>query len=66
MRDISPHAVAHMIIGNIHGYLVHQYLYGNTDECGDPAMHDSKIAAKFLTTILFDGLQRPTMAPVDS
>lgn len=56
MRRLSPHAVAHMIVGNIKGIQMHMVLQ---NECAPPKgleVHSSQEAAQFLTTMLLDGL----------
>lgn len=66
LRKLDPHAIAHMILGNIQGIQVHLILA--TDSKTDCSSYKSKLcdankaaltqedAAGFLTTMLFDGL----------
>ena len=59
IRTLDPHAVAHMILGNIQGFQIHMILAADAD--GDEASHGvlpPEEAATFLTTMLLDGLKR--------
>ncbi len=62
MRRFSPHAVAHMLMGNVHGYL----MYACSPDAGvDPGSEFAtpERAADFLAAILFDGLLVQPEAP---
>ena len=53
LRPMDAHTVAHMIMGNIHGYL----MFACPHRGGAPAVSpDPEQGADFITTILFDGL----------
>ena len=61
MHALPPRAVAHMLLENLNGMLVHRSLARVSDAdlnaCTGPAMLDApESAADFLTTMLFDGL----------
>jgi AcrR family transcriptional regulator len=61
MHALPPRAVAHMLLENLNGMLVHRSLARMSDAdlsaCTGPAMLDApESAADFLTTMLFDGL----------
>lgn len=52
IKPLDAHVVAHLIMGNIHGYLMFACpLNGESDNSPDPEQ-----GAEFITTILFDGL----------
>jgi TetR/AcrR family transcriptional regulator, repressor of fatR-cypB operon len=53
MRPLPPHAVAHMLMGNINGYLMFACPQGDFDA---PPSLTAGEAANFISTILFDGL----------
>ncbi len=70
LRKLDPHAIAHMILGNIQGIQVHLILASdrktgcsqhepnicsNTRDANQAALSEED-AARFLTTMLFDGL----------
>lgn len=53
LRRMDPHDVAHMVMGNIHGYL----MYACPRTAHAPAAPpDAEQGAEFITSILFDGL----------
>ncbi len=55
LKPMDAHAVAHMMMGNVHGYL----MYTSPSGCGQSASSanpDPERGADFITTILFDGL----------
>lgn len=54
MRDYPPAAIAHLLMGNIHGYL--HYAIMVPGECSNGPVIAGKDAADFITTALFDGL----------
>ncbi len=56
IQTLPPQAVAHMMLENINGMLVHRAMMDRHDECSDSILHDPEQAADFLATILFDGL----------
>lgn len=62
IRALPAHSVAHMIMGNVNGLMMHLML----EDCSaDPPLDQSALetpeqAADFLITMLFDGLQRST------
>jgi AcrR family transcriptional regulator len=56
LRPLPPHVIAHMLMGNVKGYLMYALPHA---ECAAPAPHDFASldeAAEFITSILFDGL----------
>lgn len=55
LRDLPPHAVAHLLMGTVRGVLMARLVGGSDGEapCADPLGGDP---ADFLTTVLFDGL----------
>ena len=67
IRAMPPRAVAHMLLENLDGLVVHRCLAerhtgtappSTADECAPTdLLHDADAAADFLTTMLFDGLQ---------
>ena len=58
IRTLDPHAVAHMILGNIQGFQVHMILAADAPTEGAPrAVLSPEEAAIFLTTMLLDGLE---------
>ncbi len=64
IRAFPPRAVAHMMLENINGMLVHRAMVDRDETCGETMLHDPEKAADFLTTMLFDGLT--AAAPVDA
>ncbi len=53
LRRMDAHIVAHMIMGNIHGYL----MFACPHRGGAPSVSpDPQQGAEFITTLLFDGL----------
>lgn len=57
IQPLPPRAVAHMMLENVNGMLVHRAMMDrHADKCGDSILHDPEQAADFLTTMLFDGL----------
>ena len=64
IRAFPPRAVAHMMLENINGMLVHRAMMDREETCGETVLHDPEKAADFLTTMLFDGLT--ASAPVDA
>jgi len=64
IRAFPLRAVAHMMLENINGLLVHRAMMGREETCGETILHDTNKAADFLTTMLFDGLT--ATAPVDT
>ena len=55
MKPLPVEAVAHMILGNVNGLQMHVVLEEDAS-CDDPLLHAPEVSAKFLTTMLFDGL----------
>ena len=64
IRPFPPRAMAHMMLENINGILVHRAMIDRNGTCGETILHDPEKAADFLTTMLFDGLTHD--APVDA
>jgi hypothetical protein len=61
IQSLPPSAVAHMILENINGMLVHRAMTDRHNQgCSDTILQNPDRAADFLTTMLFDGLTRPT------
>lgn len=60
IRPFPPRAVAHMMLENINGMLVHRAMMDRSEDCGDTILHHPEQAADFLTTMLFDGLTLDT------
>lgn len=59
VQALPPTAMAHMILENVNGMLVHRAMMDrHGDGCEDTILHDPKKAADFLTAMLFDGLSR--------
>lgn len=56
LKPLSPHAVAHMILGNVNGCQIHICMEGRDETCGNPTLAAPADAADFLTTMLLDGL----------
>jgi AcrR family transcriptional regulator len=56
IRAFPPRAVAHMMLENINGMLVHRAMMDRDETCGETVLHDTETAADFVTTMLFDGL----------
>ena len=56
LKPTNAQAVAHMILGNIQGLQVHMILSYDEAGAGSKSLSDSENAAKFLTTMLLDGL----------
>ncbi len=64
VRRLPPHAVAHLILGNINGLQMHMTL----QSCAQPSPEGEVLrsvdrAAAFLTTMLFDGLSTAPATP---
>ena len=63
IQSLPPHSVAHMLLANVNGVVVHSLLSERHDaSCAseEAVIHVATKAADFLTTMLFDGL---TLAP---
>jgi TetR/AcrR family transcriptional regulator, repressor of fatR-cypB operon len=56
LRSFPPHAVAHMILGNIKGYQIHVCMEAGENGCHDLPEDAPRHAAAFITTMLLDGL----------
>lgn len=58
IQTLPPHAVAHLLLANVNGMVVHNCLAEQSEACPDtPSMLDRpEKAADFLTSMLFDGL----------
>lgn len=52
IKPLDAHTVAHLVMGNIHGYL----MFACPRNGGKSASADPEQGADFITTILFDGL----------
>ena len=69
IRPLPTHSVAHMVMGNVNGLMMHMML---EKECSADPLPDASVldtpeeAADFLTTMLFDGLQPSTAQRDDS
>lgn len=53
LKDFDAHTVAHLILGNVHGYMMYTC---SPAICVEAAQPDAEKGAEFITTILFDGL----------
>lgn len=58
IQQLPPEAVAHMMLANVNGMVVHGCLSERFETCPDEdtIVHRPEKAADFLTTMLFDGL----------
>ena len=56
LRDFNPTSIAHTIMGNVNGCLMHVCLEGENAACEADKPRDPDRLAEFLTTMLFDGL----------
>ena len=56
LKKLPPHAVAHMILGNLKGIQMHLCLQNSEADHADTVMGSAEAAADFLTTMLCDGL----------
>ena len=56
LKPLPPHAVAHMILGNLKGLQMHLCLQHSEETHTDTVVGSSEAAARFLTTMLCDGL----------
>ena len=56
LKKLPPHAVAHMILGNLKGIQMHLCLHNNEGNHAETVMGSAEAAADFLTTMLCDGL----------
>ncbi|NBC19063.1 MAG: TolC family protein [Bacteroidetes bacterium] len=69
IRPLPTHSVAHMVMGNVNGLMMHMML---EKECSADPLPDASVldtpgeAADFLITMLFDGLQPSTAQRDDS
>ena len=66
LKSLPPHAVAHMILGNLKGIQMHMCLQHSNEIQTDTVVGSSEEAARFLTTMLCDGLlthPAATLAP---
>lgn len=63
VRPLDPHAIAHMILGNIEGFQVHLILESDTEGNAGFAGLNPEKAAGFLTTMLLDGLSANAERP---
>ena len=62
LKKLPPHAVAHMVLGNLKGIQMHLCLQENDEAKADTVMGSSQAAADFLTTMLCDGLMAQPIA----
>jgi AcrR family transcriptional regulator len=61
IQDLPPESVAHLLLANANGMVVHRCLVEQEEECGGPdVLQDADQAASFLTAMLFDGLTGAT------
>ena len=58
LRNMNPHPVAHMILGNIEGIQIHAFMESDLQDDQQEDFSTEK-AARFLTTFLLDGLANP-------
>lgn len=58
IQDLPPEAVAHLLLANVNGMVVHRCLADRHDTCeqDETLLNRPEKAADFLTTMLFDGL----------
>jgi len=64
LKPLAAHAVAHMVLGNINGMQMHMILESPDRDCPSPIGQSPKEAARFLSTLLFEGLlATPVQAP---
>lgn len=58
IQSHPPHAVAHLLLANVNGMVVHSCLAEQYEACpkGDAMLGQPEKAADFLTSMLFDGL----------
>lgn len=58
LKEMPPHAVGHMVAGNVNGMLMHLVLkrHSKLDDCTPSTIQTPEQAASFLTKMLFDGL----------
>lgn len=58
IQPLPPHAIAHLLLANVSGIVVHNCLAEQYDTCPDGAsmLDQPGKAADFLTSMLFDGL----------
>ena len=56
LKPLPPHAVAHMILGNLKGLQMHLCLQHSEETHTETVVGSSEAAARFLTTMLCDGL----------
>ncbi|PEN08407.1 TetR family transcriptional regulator [Longimonas halophila] len=67
LRDLPLEAIAHLLIENIDGLIVHRAIMANHPDRPTSCQHQSILddpekAATFLTTMLFDGVAAPPSA----
>jgi AcrR family transcriptional regulator len=62
IQELPLESVAHLLLANANGMVVHRCLTEQDDECGPPVLQDADQAADFLTAMLFDGLTGATPA----
>ncbi len=55
LRPLDPHGVAHMLMGNVHGYMMHAFVSCRAQRRGAPP-YSPEEGADLITSILFDGL----------
>lgn len=57
IQSLPPDSVAHMLLANVNGIVVHRCLADQRDNCCEESIvHEPERAASFLTSMLFDGL----------
>lgn len=57
IQSLPPHAVAHLLLANVRGIVIHSTLNEQHETCEEtPLLDQPEKAADFLTSMLFDGL----------
>lgn len=57
IQPLPPDSVAHMLLANVNGIVVHRCIADQKENCcEDSIVHDPEQVARFLTSMLFDGL----------
>ncbi len=57
IQSLPPHSVAHLLLANVRGIVIHSTLNECREACAEPpVLDDPEKAADFLTSMLFDGL----------
>lgn len=57
IQSLPPHSVAHLLLANVRGIVIHSTLNECPEACAEsPVLDEPEKAADFLTSMLFDGL----------